>query len=144
VVPGDEDFDVEEWERRLHESPSGPVGPSHVRTRRPRPGAGPDPRHPSVLDPGTDPVVGDGGPDVDDHGDPFGGPGAAEAVTEEGSPAFAHDQWTVEGEIERFGAFGRGVSRSPGCKRSVAIALLALLVLPLALQAAQILGRAFS
>ena len=142
-MAGDEDFDVEEWERRLHESPSGPVGPPRVVTHRPRPGTGPDPRHPSVPD--SDP---DADPGTDAYGDPFDDPfagtGATEAVTEEGFPAFEHNQWTVEGEIERFGAFGRGAARSQGWKRTIAFAVLALLVLPLALQAAQILGRLFS
>jgi hypothetical protein len=85
-----------------------------------------------------------GGEDlVDDDlfGDPLMG---TEAVVEEGFPAFEHNQWTVEGEIERFGAFGRGVSSARGWKRGVALGLLLLLLLPLLLEAAQIVARLVS
>jgi hypothetical protein len=134
-VAGDEDFDVEEWERRLLESPSFPLGPPRVRTRRPRPEPRTDPRHPSSGS-------AFGGPDdpdrpvddLDPFDDPFAEPGATEAVTVEGFPAFEHNQWTVEGEIERFGAFGRGAARARGWKRSVALALVALILVPIALQ----------
>ena len=111
----DEDFDVEAWNERFHASPSGPAGPPRVRTRR--------------LHPSEPPDAADGdGLDDDLFGDPLEG---TEAVVEEGFPAFEHNQWTVEGEIERFGAFGRGVSASRGWKRGVALGLLTLLLLPL-------------
>jgi hypothetical protein len=65
--------------------------------------------------------------------DPVVGVAAAETVAEEGFPAFAHNQWTVEGEIERFGAFGRGAARATGWKRAVALLLVALLLGPVLL-----------
>ena len=39
---------------------------------------------------------------------------------EPGFPGFRYNQWTVEGEIERFGAFGRAASAATGWKRTVA------------------------
>lgn len=42
----DEDFDVEGWNRRLADTPSGPIGPPRVRTRHLD-----RPRHPSELPP---------------------------------------------------------------------------------------------
>lgn len=120
-----EDFDVEAWNRRFFESPSEPVDRPRVRTRRHDPPDGlaaPTPDAPAD-DLFTDPLTG------------------TEAVAEEGFPAFEHNQWTVEGEIERFGAFGRGVSSARGWKRGVAVALLALLLLPLLLEAVQIVSR---
>jgi hypothetical protein len=128
VVGGEpEDFDVEAWNQRFLESPSGPVDRPRVRTRR--------------LDPPEEPAAAIPGPVDDLFGDPLTG---TEAVVEEGFPAFEHNQWTVEGEIERFGAFGRGVSASQGWKRGVALGLLVLLLLPLLLEAAQIVSRVLS
>jgi len=128
VAGEDEDFDVEAWNRRLLDTPSGPVDPPRVGTRR--------------LDPVDDPdapLVGE--PDDDLFGDPLAG---TEAVIEEGFPTFEHGQWTVEGEIERFGAFGRGAMSARGWRRGVAIGLLVLLVLPLLLEAAQLATRMLS
>lgn len=48
-----------------------------------------------------------------------------------GFPRFEHNQWTIEGEIERFGAFGRAGARARGWKRVVAVGLALVLVLPL-------------
>lgn len=124
----DEDFDVEAWNRRLLDTPSGPADPPRARTRR----------LDRVDDPDL-PLLGE--PDDDLFGDPLGG---TEAVAEEGFPAFVHNQWTVEGEIERFGAFGRGATSSRGWRRGVALALLVLLVLPLLLEAAQLASRMLS
>jgi hypothetical protein len=123
-----EDFDVEAWNRRFDESPSGPIGRPRTRTRRPAP-----PEEP------VDPYLDETSDDL--FADPRAG---TDAVAEEGFPSFEHGQWTVEGEIERFGAFGRGVARAQGWRRAVAVALLVLLVLPLVLQAVQIAARLVS
>jgi len=136
----DEDFDVEAWNRRLAETPSGPIGPPRVRTRHLD-----RPRHPSEqpLDPpdlqGPVPAL-DPEP-LDALVDPVTG---TDAVAEQGFPAFEHGQWTVEGEIERFGAFGRGAARSRGWRRGIALVLLGLLVLPLVLQTAHLVSRVLS
>ena len=61
--------------------------------------------------------------------DPAVGSTTTAYVAQEGFPVFAHSQWTMEGEIERFGAFGRGAARATGWKR-VAVALVVLLVSP--------------
>ena len=116
----DDDFDVEDWNRRFLESPTEAPDRPRLRTRD--------------LEP------------VDDlFDDPFDDASTGtEVVAEEGFPSFEHNQWTVEGEIERFGAFGRGVSSSRGWRRGVGFVLLALLVAPLVLQAAQIVSRLFS
>lgn len=55
--------------------------------------------------------------------------GLPEAVA--GFPVFEHSQWTIEGEIERFGAFGRGGAAATGWKRILALLLVALMVGPL-------------
>jgi hypothetical protein len=132
VAAEDEDFDVEGWNRRLADTPSGPIGPPRVRTRHID-----RPRHPSEL------PLDDEATDLD----PFAWElEQAEAEVEaqvgvEGFPAFEHNQWTVEGEIERFGAFGRGAARARGWRRGVAMLLLALILLPLLLEAVQLAGR---
>lgn len=129
----DEDFDVEGWNQRLADTPSGPIGPPRVRTRHID-----RPRHPSELP-------------LDDDGtelDPFAWelePTERQAeVGVEGFPAFEHNQWTVEGEIERFGAFGRGASRARGWRRGVAMLLLALILMPLLIEAVQLASRILS
>ena len=48
-----------------------------------------------------------------------------------GFPRFEHNQWTVEGEIERMVEFARGAKSATGAKRWVALSLVALLVGPL-------------
>jgi hypothetical protein len=67
------------------------------------------------------------------------------AHPEPGFPGFRHNQWTVEGEIERFGAFGRAAASATGWKRTVAWVMVVLLLAPIALavvmQARVILGR---
>jgi hypothetical protein len=128
VAGEDEDFDVEAWNERFHASPSGPTDPPRVGTRRLHP---PEPSEGADADPFTGGLF----------DDPLEG---TEAVVEEGFPAFEHNQWTVEGEIERFGAFGRGVSASRGWKRGVALGLLTLLLLPFLIQAGQIVARLLS
>jgi hypothetical protein len=40
-----------------------------------------------------------------------------------GFPAFEHNQWTVEGEIERFGSFGSAVAKARGWRRVVGVAI---------------------
>jgi hypothetical protein len=108
---GDRDeFDVELWERRLRE----PVAPPVDRSR-------PDLVEFDVQEP-------------DFSRDPFEEEAAREAaaeVVESGFPAWEHNQWTVEGEIERFGAFGRGASRARGWKRVVALVMVGLIVVPI-------------
>jgi hypothetical protein len=48
-------------------------------------------------------------------------------------PAFEHAPFTVEGEIERFGAFGRGGAAAHGWKRWLAVALVVLVVVGVAI-----------
>jgi hypothetical protein len=108
----DDDFDVEGWNRRLAETPAGP----------------PDGFEPFDVT-------------VDPRGTGVGGGTGAEVVAEEGFPSFAHSQWTVEGEIERFGAFGRGAARAQGWRRVVALVLVALLVLPVVVGLVEVLLR---
>lgn len=55
-----------------------------------------------------------------------------EVHAEVGVPIFEHNQWTVEGEIERFGAFAQGAARRRGPARWVAVFLLAMLLFGLA------------
>ena len=50
----------------------------------------------------------------------------------------------MEGEIERFGAFGRGASRAVGWKRIVALILVAAIVAPVLIAATVNLVRMFS
>jgi hypothetical protein len=105
-----DDFDVELWERRLREPAVRPV----------------DLARPELVEFDV--------AEPDFTRDPFEEAAAAEAmaeVVESGFPTFEHNQWTVEGEIERFGAFGRGASRATGWKRTVALVLIALLVGPI-------------
>lgn len=105
-----EEFDVELWERRLREPAVGPLdrsAPGRVEFE--------------VEEP-------------DFTRDPFEEAEAAEAaaeVVQSGFPAFSHNQWTVEGEIERFGAFGRGAARARGWRRVVAVGLVVVLVGPI-------------
>jgi hypothetical protein len=67
------------------------------------------------------------------------------AQPEPGFPGFRHNQWTVEGEIERFGAFARAASAATGWKRTVAWVMVVLILAPIALafvvQLRVILGR---
>lgn len=58
-----------------------------------------------------------------------GGVGAAqETHAEVGVPIFEHNQWTVEGEIERFGAFAQGAARKRGPARWLTVFLLAMML----------------
>lgn len=45
-------------------------------------------------------------------------------------PAYEHNQWTFEGEIERLGEFSRGASRASGWKRVVALVVAVALLAP--------------
>ena len=77
----------------------------------------------------------------------YGGPAACDAgpVPEDdrppseahdgrpGFPAFEHNPWTVEGEIERLGAFGRSGASARGWRRYVAVTVAIAMVLPLVL-----------
>lgn len=62
-----------------------------------------------------------------------------------GFPGFEHNQWTIEGEIERFGAFGRGAASATGWKRVVALVMVLIVLAPIAMgmivQLRIILGR---
>lgn len=49
----------------------------------------------------------------------------------EGFPKFRHGQWTIEGEIERFGAFASGARRARGPKRWIAYFLVFVFIAPL-------------
>ena len=49
---------------------------------------------------------------------------------EDGFPTFEHNQWTFEGQVERWGAFSRGLSHAPRGRRVAARALAAMLLLP--------------
>ena len=51
---------------------------------------------------------------------------------EHGYPTFKHNQWTIEGELERVGAFARGASSLTGPKRVMAAVVALLLILPFA------------
>ena len=55
----------------------------------------------------------------------------AETTSRIGFPEFEHNQWTIEGEIERFGAFARGARRAGGLKRVVATILVVGLIVPM-------------
>ena len=58
--------------------------------------------------------------------------GGRRVDVEQGFPSFEHDQWTIEGYIERLGAFARGARDSRGAKRWLAIGLVVLIfVLPI-------------
>jgi hypothetical protein len=70
------------------------------------------------------------------------GEGAEETIAETGFPEFAHNQWTVEGEIERLGAFGRGGAAARGWRRWVAIVLVVAIVGPLLIGTGNVLWHA--
>ena len=59
-----------------------------------------------------------------------------------GFPAFEHNQWTVEGEIERMGAFGYAGAKARGWRRGVAVAMALLLVVPLIINVILLIVRA--
>jgi hypothetical protein len=67
---------------------------------------------------------------------------ASETLAEEGFPTFQHNQWTVEGEIERLQSFGIAGARATGWKRGVALFLVAMFVLPLVLSVAVMVSQA--
>lgn len=51
-----------------------------------------------------------------------------------GFPTFEHNQWTVEGEIERAGAFARGSHHVHGWRRGVAVVIALVFLLPVAFE----------
>jgi hypothetical protein len=61
-----------------------------------------------------------------------------------GFPEFEHNQWTFEGEIERFGAFARGSHRVSGWRRTlaviVALSILVTFVVGVVLLLASVIG----
>lgn len=126
----DEDFDVEGWNRRLADTPSGPIGPPRVRTRHLD-----RPRHPSEV------PLDDERTDLD----PFARElRRAEDDAEAGlDPGFADldDGWTADDDGS--GAAGPGAVHSRGVRRGIAVMLLGLLVLPLLIEAVQLASRLF-
>lgn len=72
---------------------------------------------------------------ADDQGWDGAPPGREQTRAEVGVPSFDHGQYTIEGEIERLGAFASGARRARGPKRIVAIVLVLLFVLPIVLGA---------
>lgn len=69
--------------------------------------------------------------------------GAAEATEAiVGFPVFEHNQWTIEGEIERFGAFGRGAAHARGWRRKVAVLLVVAMIAPLVIGTVNLLRGA--
>ncbi len=81
--------------------------------------------------------------EIDEHGRPVRRPrppGRPDPRTlPEAFPAFEHNQWSFEGEIERLGAFARGVHRARGVSRpagvliALAVGLPFLVLVPVAL-----------
>ena len=67
--------------------------------------------------------------------------GARRVNIEQGFPDFQHNQWTIEGELERLGAFGRGAARAHGPRRWLAVSLLLPFVIPIAITAVLIVVR---
>jgi hypothetical protein len=61
---------------------------------------------------------------------------------EAGFPTFEHNQYTIEGEIERFHHFGMAGARATGWKRVVALVIVVSFVAPLLLSAGWVLVRA--
>lgn len=59
----------------------------------------------------------------------------------EGFPRFRHNQWTVEGEIERLGAFASGARRARGPKRWLAYVLVVVFVAPMVIGALSLLAN---
>jgi hypothetical protein len=57
----------------------------------------------------------------------------ADVTTYTGMPEFEHVQWTVEGEIERFGAFARGSHHVRGWRRGLAVLLAVSFIAPIAI-----------
>ena len=61
-----------------------------------------------------------------------------------GFPEFEHNQWTFEGEIERFGAFARGSHRVSGWRHTlaviVALSILVTFVVGVVLLLASVIG----
>ena len=60
-----------------------------------------------------------------------------------GYPTFKHGQWTIEGELERVGAFARGTSSLSGPKRLMAGFIALLLILPFAVGVLMALQQLF-
>jgi hypothetical protein len=58
--------------------------------------------------------------------------GSADADAD-GFPAFEQNQWTFEGQMERWGAFARGANRATGWRRVVALALAIMILVPFVL-----------
>ena len=69
-------------------------------------------------------------------------PPSATTEARSGFPAFEHNQWTVEGEIERMGAFGSAGAKARGWRRGVAVAMALLLVVPLIINVVLLIVRA--
>jgi hypothetical protein len=59
-------------------------------------------------------------------------PPGADRDLPEAFPAFEHNQWTFEGEIERLGAFARAVNRGSRAPRWLRLLLAGVVLLPFA------------
>ncbi|MDX6659949.1 MAG: hypothetical protein QOJ55_771 [Solirubrobacteraceae bacterium] len=78
-----------------------------------------------------------------DEGDPsWDEAQAASTFAEAGFPSFEHNQYTVEGEIERFHHFGMAGARATGWKRGVAVLIVVSFFAPLVLSVALLVTRA--
>jgi hypothetical protein len=78
-----------------------------------------------------------------DEGEPTWEESQATSVfAEAGFPTFEHNQYTIEGEIERFGAFGMAGARATGWKRGVALLLVVSFFAPFVIGLGVIVARA--
>ena len=59
-------------------------------------------------------------------------------------PAYEHNQWTFEGEIERLGEFSRGAARATGWKRAVALIVAVALLAPVVITLLSLIGNPFN
>ena len=59
----------------------------------------------------------------------------------DGFPKFRYNQWTIEGEIERLGAFASGAQRARGPKRWFALFLVVVFMAPLLLGVVSVIGN---
>ena len=62
----------------------------------------------------------------------------------EGFPHFVHNAFTVEGEIERLGGIGRGLSTAPRWARYVARGVALIVLVPIAIGLVQFVVGLFS
>lgn len=70
-------------------------------------------------------------------------PESTGVFAEAGFPTFEHNQYTIEGEIERFHHFGMAGARATGWKRAVALLIVVSFFAPLLLSVGVLLLRLF-